>query len=343
MINQDSPRRREYRDHLQSEQWQEIRTIAADRKDGLCELCGSAGAETHHIKYPKTFAQDAAGHVLCVCSACHRRLHGMNQLITDRNLAEIQVETFKGRPVHVWVDERRWVWAPWDSGWLKALVIPRSLEQRVTHLTVHYAQKMSTEWGEPYCLHDPKGVPWYRWHPINKALGSWQFSVANHGNSYSELRLNDDEKFLLQNISKIEKWGNDLQERAMSGAIESRALARVDQSAKLSQAMSLLAEVTQEHDTRISVVEKKILRDENEFVDASSFLIQEGIDPNLVAPSSGLIASQFIGSWCAQNKCERGPSKEWSLPWGKRGTKVNTWRRSDLRRALGEMHSRGAY
>lgn len=339
----------EYRGHMRSATWARIRSQADSRSLGLCELCGSAARETHHIKYPKSFANDSPDNVLRVCSPCHRRLHGMNRLISDRSLEVVSVDTFKGRPVKVWVDERRWVWAPWTDGWLKALVIPRSLEQRITHLTAEYARKMEREWGEPYCLPDKDGMPWYRWHPVEEALTVWRVKSTEGGNAYREQALSDDERFLMQNISAIRKWGKDLQERALSGAIDSRALSKTEESSRLAQAMALIAGVTQEHAAaieghgkRISGLEQRVLRDEAEFIDAESFLIQEGRSPHVLAPGSGLTEAGFIGSWCARNGCDRGPQKGWSLPWEKRGRTVNTWRRSDLRRALASMLHRDA-
>jgi len=272
----------------------------------------------------------------------------MTRLVKDRQLVEVQVETFKKRPITVWVDERRWVWAPWEAGWMRALVIPRSLEQSITHKTAQYARVMQRDWGEPYCLPDEKGMPWYRWHPVAKALQFWRFKVdadapGGAGNAYRDAKLSDDERFLIENIKKIEKWGTDLQERAMAGALTggSEAPAVSRNVAALGRAMTELAGVVGDHDktltdhgARIARLEDQ--RDPEEFLDAETALLQMGRSPNILAPGTRLTESQWIGNWLRRQGRETGPDKGWALPWGERKT-VRTYRRRDIGEAVAAM------
>lgn len=268
----------------------------------------------------------------------------MAQLVKDRQLVEVQVETFKGRPVTVWVDERRWVWAPWDTGWMRALVVPRSLEQRITHLTAQYARAMQREWREPYCLPDEKGMPWYRWHPVEEALTVWRVKKSSDGNAYRDATLTEDEQFLIRNISAVRKWGNDLCERALAGALTGSARAHstaLDNVAALGQALALTAGVVQKHEetltdhsTRIARLEEQ--RDPEEFLDAETALLQMGRSPNILAPGTRLTESQWIGNWLRREGRETGPDKGWALPWGERKT-VRTYRRRDIAEAVSAM------
>lgn len=276
----------------------------------------------------------------------------MSKLVKDLQLVEAQVETFKGRPVTVWIDERRWVWAPWEGGWMRALVVPRSLEHRITHLTAQYARTMEREWGEPYCLPDEKGMPWYRWHPVAKALLYWRFRVGadapgGAGNAYRDAKLSDDERFLAGNINKIEKWGTDLQERAMAGALTggSQNATVLRNVAALGQAIAETAGVVQKHDetltehgARIARLEDR--RDPEDFLDAETALIQMGRSPNILAPGTAQTEAQWIGSWLSRARRERGPDKGWALPWGQRKT-VHTYRRRDIIDAVSAMLEAG--
>ena len=333
-----------YYEHLKSERWRQIKHAASKRSEGLCELCSSAASETHHIKYPRGYARDTVENVLHVCSACHRRLHGMNQLVTDRQLAEVRVTTFKDREATVWVDERRWVWAPWDV-WSRVLVIPTPLQVRLLASVQAGANEQNREWGEPFELPDPKGNSWFRWHAVDDGLAGWAHRLRDRigkGDATRTLKtadLNEDERLLAKNYKAIRKWGRDLQERALSGAVTAAAgkPQPLDNATALAQALALVVGVQKDHETRIVVIESKVHRNLDEFIDAKSFVIEQGISPDRLVPGTKLVIQSWLGMKLTEVGAEKGPEIQTRIEGTTRVVTVNSYRRRDLQSALDQL------
>jgi hypothetical protein len=324
-----------YADYLASPHWQRIRGQAAERSQGLCELCKSAAAETHHIQYPRGTAADSVDNVLHVCSTCHRRLHGMHELITDRGLAELRVETFKNRPATVWVDQRRWVWAPQEA-WAAALLIPAGHRMRLFAGLSMRARTLASERNEPFELPDPKGVLWLRWAVINDSLLAWYFRMEARRQA-GDKNLSEDDAFLLRNISAIRAWGDALQERALAGSVAAAHAKAPDNTAALSQAMALIAGVQQDHEVRIVAVEGKVLtleRNPDAFLDAKSFVIERGVAPDRCVPGTKLTVQQWLGMEMAKRGAEKGARVTTRLEGTARTAEVNSYRRRDLAEAF---------
>lgn len=336
-----SNRSADYYEHLRSERWRLIKREASLRSDGLCELCKSAASETHHIKYPRGFARDSSENVLHVCSACHRRLHGMSQLVTDRQLTEMRVTTHKAREATVWVDERRWVWAPWDV-WVRVLVIPTPLQVRLLTSVKTGAADQNREWNEPFELPDPKGNSWFRWHAVDDGLANWAHRLRDRigkgdaTRTLANANLTDDERLLGQNYKAIRKWGRDLQERALSGAVTAAPAKSppLDNATALAQAMALVLGVQQDHETRIIVIEGKVHRDPDEFIDAKSFVIEQGIAPDRVVTGTRLVIQSWLGMQVSESGGQKGQEMHTRLEGTSRVVAVNTYRRRDLQAAL---------
>jgi len=66
---------REYRDYLESEEWQSKRLAAIARAGHRCQLCNSAGAlEVHHRSYARLF-DEAPMDLTVLCQECHHAHH----------------------------------------------------------------------------------------------------------------------------------------------------------------------------------------------------------------------------------------------------------------------------
>lgn len=264
----------------------------------------------------------------------------MNQLVTDRQLTEMRV-TYKEREATVWADERRWVWAPWDV-WIRVLVIPTPLQARLLTNVKAGAAEQNREWGEPFELPDPKGNSWFRWHAVDDGLASWAHRLRDRigrgdaTRTFANADITEDERLLARNYKAIRKWGRDLQERALSGAVTAASVKSpsLDNATALAQALALVVGVQQDHETRIIGIEEKLHRNPDEFVDAKSFVIEQGIAPDRVVPGTRLVIQSWLGMHVVENGGEKGPELHTRLEGTSRVVPVNTYKRRDLQLAL---------
>jgi hypothetical protein len=265
----------------------------------------------------------------------------MNQLVTDRQLAEIRVTTHKDREATVWVDERRWVWAPWDV-WTRVLVVPTPLQVRLLTSVKAGAMEQNREWGEPFELPDPKGNSWFRWHAVDDGLANWAHRLRDRigrgdaTRTLANANLTEDERLLARNYKAIRKWGRDLQERALSGAVTAAAgkSQPLDNATALAQALALVVGVQQDHETRIVVIESKVHRDPDEFIDAKSYVIEQGIAPDRVVAGTRLVIQSWLGMQVTESGGEKGPEIQTRIEGTSRVVAVNTYKRRDLQAAL---------
>lgn len=268
----------------------------------------------------------------------------MHQLVTDRQLTEMRVSTFKERQATVWVDERRWVWAPWEV-WARVLVIPTPLQVRLLTSVKAGAAEQNREWGEPFELPDAKNDTWFRWHAVDDGLASWAHRLRDRigkGDATKTLEtanLTDDERLLARNYRAIRKWGRDLQEKALAGSVTaSTATTRpIDNATALAQALALVVGVQQDHENRIIVIENKVHRDPDEFIDAKSFVIEQGIAPDRLVPGTKLVIQAWLGSQLSEAGAEKGPEIYTRIEGTSRVVAVNTYKRRDLATALDKI------
>jgi 5-methylcytosine-specific restriction endonuclease McrA len=67
----------EYKQYLQSPQWQAKRRKILHRAGYRCELCRKAKPlQVHHLTYERKF-RERLGDLQAVCDRCHRRIHGI--------------------------------------------------------------------------------------------------------------------------------------------------------------------------------------------------------------------------------------------------------------------------
>lgn len=80
----------QYRDYLNSPQWQEKRSELFRLKGYKCVECGSAKrVQAHHISYRNIFNENVATDLIPLCIICHYKLHDQDR------------QNFKRRPVQV--------------------------------------------------------------------------------------------------------------------------------------------------------------------------------------------------------------------------------------------------
>ncbi len=64
-----------YREYLESNQWDGLRSQAKARAGGRCEKCGAEAKQVHHIKYPNNLSNDGLENLQALCRVCHRAAH----------------------------------------------------------------------------------------------------------------------------------------------------------------------------------------------------------------------------------------------------------------------------
>jgi hypothetical protein len=68
-----------YKAYLRSAEWRALKTLALERADFKCELCGEFYTTVHHVKYPKRYNEDHLDNLWVVCQKCHDKLHGIRE------------------------------------------------------------------------------------------------------------------------------------------------------------------------------------------------------------------------------------------------------------------------
>ena len=340
-----------YQAHLASPQWQDIRADAAARSQGLCELCKAVAVETHHVKYPRGYANDSVDNVLHVCSTCHRRLHGMNKLVSDLQLRSVSVPTFKGRTWRVDIDAEGIVWAAWDS-WCTVLLIPAPMRNRLMSLTLSKAQARERQTGQDLMRGNANGDSWFAWAAVEDGLNEWSVAARSRRDSFGKsVPLDENERLIAANYESLRYWGQKLQNDAISGRMQPPqggnvvAMSDVQRVAYLVQEMAglVLPKVTAHdvalanHDTRLKLVETVTARDPDQFIDVQSFLVERGIATNLLAGKSSMTLQQALGMRLRAASVKTGSKRRTRLDGCSVIAEVNTYRRLDLVRVLEEM------
>lgn len=336
-----------YRDHLASPAWAAIRSEAAERSGGLCEFCKEFAQETHHVKYPKGYANDNAGNVLHVCSVCHRKAHGMNPQKRDRRLELVPVKTFKDCTWTVEVDEAGWVWQSWD-GWAGALVIPMRIRQRMEVLVVARANLFSSV-DEPHVMYDEKGNRYFTWLAVGEGLHEWQIQVRSRRDARGQqIPLDEDERRVYGNIDKARQWGQRLQNDFFRGRLQGQresagVVVPMTNEARLALSLRQIGIVTQDHEQRLQghehrlvLIESAAVKDPSEGLTATDFAIEKGKDPGKsVSGEGGERLDQFLGRTC-KHVLKASPLRfEYvrNNPYNREKEKRNVWRRADLQAA----------
>lgn len=339
-----------YRQHLQSDHWREIRREAAERSEGLCELCGAVASETHHVRYPRGYANDSSGNVLHVCSQCHRKSHGMRKLTTDLALRPFEAKTFNGRTfAGAHIDDCSFVWASSPS-WFRALVVPTDMQARLLAMIIARANAREREGnGESLVCADPKtGDSWFKWAAIDDGLDEWRLSMRARRDKYGNtITPTESERFLAANYEQARRWGQRLQQDEMVRRIRAPQTGNVvpmtdsDRMALVLREIGILTAGNVEKigaiDGRLTLVEQKVQRAPDEFITAKAFCLERGVDPDEMLPGMRIGPAMWLGNHLTRVGAEKGPKREWRMHNSARIESLNTYRRADLDAAFKTM------
>lgn len=69
-----------YQKYLQSDKWKTIRAQRLAMDNGECVLCGGKAKHVHHRRYPKEWGTETVNDLVCLCSQCHGKHHGDDDL-----------------------------------------------------------------------------------------------------------------------------------------------------------------------------------------------------------------------------------------------------------------------
>lgn len=92
-IGETKTRAAEYKDYLQSPQWQQIRAEVIQRDDGKCKACGRTATQVHHRKYDKrTMNGETLKWLVALCGGCHSRIHFKDGVKLKRRQVEAELK-----------------------------------------------------------------------------------------------------------------------------------------------------------------------------------------------------------------------------------------------------------
>jgi 5-methylcytosine-specific restriction endonuclease McrA len=79
----------QYRDYLNSPQWQEKRSELFRLKGYKCVECGSTRrVQAHHVSYRNIFHENVATDLIPLCIVCHYKLHDLQRAVKHRPILE---------------------------------------------------------------------------------------------------------------------------------------------------------------------------------------------------------------------------------------------------------------
>lgn len=349
-------RKDEYIAHLRSAAWQQIRRNALVASDGLCEFCGQPATDVHHVRYPKSFKDDTHINTIPVCRRCHKLSHGgkeMLKLVDGRKASEISP---LGAELNYWIVNGA-PWAPLNE-WCDALAFPEPERFRVIVKSKAIAHLAALGQASEAELN---GVIVYRWAVVAEAMR--RIDRDYHHGKFDRLPTWIDWKKWMDNFDRLHLWGSQLQEKALTAMI--RSSSAVDPVDRLADTIQQLAEVTRgtfalAKDTSALALNTKdrvdrlevtigsfgptLKRDPSEFLTARVGVKESSLDETAcpLSPMSDHNWEQLVGIACRKLGCVPGPKIMQRLSDSGRITPVNTWRRSDIQRAIALIRAKVA-
>lgn len=342
-------RRDEYRQYLKSPEWKEHRDLALVRTDGFCQFCGGIAADVHHVRYPKQLGAEHPHSLVPVCEQCHAISHGIHDMKKNalENVKVMHELTPDGAPMNYLLTDGR-VYASAKS-WMKALHVPDSMrvwfESGLSRVSMLRKSTASGDFEMTY-----RDTLVYRWHAVDEQLRA--FDRAWHTNQFKALPdegRRERAKFH-ENYEKLVRWGQDLQERALRNAIESRTMpatgvtqANLVEAIKQAVAPRLRQhdDKLDEHDIVIGEIKKAVptLRPQDEFVTVRQAISEKGFDPIAMPlhPDSRETLPGLAGQLLKQRGAEQGASVISRLDGRSVDVEVNTYRRGDIYIVLDEI------
>lgn len=334
-------RRDKYLQHLKSADWTEQRAVALERTSGFCQYCGNVAAQVHHVKYPKQFGEEHPHSLIPVCKRCHDISHGVQKM---EPLADVEVfneiSPTGGRLRYLLSGARVYASA---KSWARALQVPEALNVWFeTGLARVAITKRDLAGGKLEMSFQNTAV--YRWPAVAEQLRAFDREWHKSGGYPS--RSKQEQKELGQfyeNYDRLVSWGYDLQERAISSALNATndRNSPVTQEALIETVRQAVAPRLHAHDEKLHehdiVIEElkeaaPMLRDKDEFITVKQAVSEHALDPNSMPryPQSRETLPGLAGQMLKEKGVEQGVSEITRLDGQSIPTEVRTYRRRDI-------------
>lgn len=340
-------RRDEYKQHLKSPEWKEQRELALIRTDGFCQYCGEVAVNVHHVKYPKQFGGEHPHSLIPVCERCHNISHGVQKMTKLVNITQMTELAPNGTQLKYLLSGAR-VYASAKS-WARALQVPTPLsawfEQGLPRTAILKKDSAGGALEASYL-----DTPVYRWHAVAELLRAFDREWHKHQyGSRPKQEQREIERFQ-NNYDRLVSWGYDLQERALSTALNPI----VDSKAPITQD-DLIEVVKQavaprlqshdnklhEHDVVIAEIKEAVpaLRDPDEFISVKQAIMEQGLDPaqTPLLPQSRENLSGLAGQMLKAQSAEQGASVMSRVDGQSIIAEMNTFRRRNIYAVLREI------
>lgn len=340
-------RRDEYKKHLQSPDWGLQRDFALDRTSGFCQFCGEVATQVHHVTYPKRFGEEHPHSLIPVCERCHKISHGVQKMKLLTEVTKMTDLSPGGTQLKYLLSGAR-VYASAKS-WARALRVPECrkvwFETGLARIAV---LKKDLAGGELEMMY--LNTPVYRWHAVAEQLRAfdreWNKTQYNSRPKQEQKEL---EQFY-ENYDRLVSWGYDLQERALSSALNPTlaATSPITQETLIETMKEVVAPRLRDHDDKLrqhDVVIAEIvdavpaLRDQDEFITVKQAISEKGYDSTMMPlhPQSHENLSGLTGRILKDHNAEQGGSVLARIDGQSLSTEVKTYRRRNIYAALDEI------
>lgn len=340
-------RRDEYKKYLQSSGWTENRDFALNRTSGFCQYCGAVATQVHHVKYPKQFGEEHPNSLIPVCERCHKISHGVQEMKQLTDATQMTDISPNGARLKYLLSGGR-VYASAKS-WARALQVPNSMlvwfETGLARVAILKKDLAGGQLEMSYL-----NVPVYRWHAVAEQLRAfdreWNKNQYTSRPSHERKEL---ERFY-ENYERLVSWGYDLQERALSSALNpiTASATPITQETLIETMKEVVAPRLRDHDERLhkhDVVIAEIveavpaLRDQEEFITVKQAISEKGFDATMMPlhPRNRENLSGLAGQFLKSRNAEQGESVVSRNDGRSLSTEVNTYRRRAIYGVLDEI------
>lgn len=340
-------RRDKYLQYLKSPDWKGHRAVALERTSGFCQYCGEIASQVHHVKYPKQFGEEHPHSLIPVCERCHNISHGVQEMKSLTDVTQMmELAPNNGRLKYLLSGARVYASA---KSWARALQVPEALNVWFeTGLARVAMLKKDLAGGELEMSY--LNMPVYRWHAVAEQLRA--FDREWHKNQYNSRPKQEQSeiKQFYENYDRLVSWGYDLQERALSSALNvtDGRKTPVTQETLIETVKQAVAPRLHAHDEKLHehdiVIEElkeasPMLRDRDEFITIRQAISEQALDPESMPryPQSKETLSGLAGQILKEKGVELGVKEITRLEGQSFTTEVGTYRRRDVYEVLAHI------
>lgn len=340
-------RKDEYRQYLQSSDWSLQRDFALDRTSGFCQFCGEVATQVHHVKYPKRFGEEHPHSLIPVCERCHNISHGVQEMKQLTDVTQMTDLSPSGERLRYLLSGAR-VYASAKS-WARALRVPESMmkwfETGLARIAILKKDSAGGELEMSYL-----NTPVYRWHAVAEQLRAFD---REWNKTQYKSRPKQEQRELEQfykNYDRLVSWGYDLQERALSSALNPTASTTtpITQETLIETMKEVVAPRLRDHDDKLRehdvVIAELVeavptLRDHNEFITIKQGISEKGFDSTMMPlyPRSRENLSGLAGQLLKDRNAEQGGRVIARVDGQSHSTEMNTYKRCEIYAILDEI------